>query len=189
MKAWINFLRKYGPIRMNENMYDEHIQNSAKYHKIRPIRFDHPYYAPLLQCYQSAPIRNVILTGTAGDGKTHLCREAWRKLGGEAEAWHDSGSVVNRRLSDDQMLYVIKDLSDWAPQQGTTWTNSPDKLKLMEKFLASCLGRTSSVAFLIAANDGQLIDALKRLTKEHVDGAAEVLNGIETLLVEDLIHS
>ena len=40
---WITFLRKYGPIPRNDNMYDETIQKIARRHKIKPIEFEHPF--------------------------------------------------------------------------------------------------------------------------------------------------
>ena len=39
MSKWINFLRKYGPVPRNDNMYDETIQRAA-YHGYRGIVFE-----------------------------------------------------------------------------------------------------------------------------------------------------
>lgn len=39
---WIRFIRQYGPIPRNDNMYDEHIRKSAKRAGIRPLAFVHP---------------------------------------------------------------------------------------------------------------------------------------------------
>ncbi len=39
---WTYFLRKYGPIAQNGNMFDEEIQRTAKQTGIRSITFDHP---------------------------------------------------------------------------------------------------------------------------------------------------
>ena len=81
---WIQFLRKYGPIPRNENMYDESIQRAARRARMRPITFEHPLHKVVLSSFDpsSEPI-SIVLTGTAGDGKTHLCREVWQKLTGE----------------------------------------------------------------------------------------------------------
>ena len=54
MKAaedWIHFLRKYGPIAQNGNMFDEEIQRTAKQTAIRPITFDHPLAQRLLRSF------------------------------------------------------------------------------------------------------------------------------------------
>ena len=74
MKAaedWIRFLRKYGPIAQNGNMFDEQIQRTAKRTGIKPITFDHPLGEKLLRSFDCSNDKweSVILTGTAGDGK------------------------------------------------------------------------------------------------------------------------
>ena len=54
MKAaedWIHFLRKYGPIAQNGNMFDEEIQRTSKQTGIRPITFDHPLAQRLLYSF------------------------------------------------------------------------------------------------------------------------------------------
>ena len=39
---WLKFLRQYGPISRNDNMYDETIQRSARRAGVEPISFEHP---------------------------------------------------------------------------------------------------------------------------------------------------
>ncbi len=70
----LKFLRQYGPIARNDSMYDETIQRAAKRARVAPIVFDHPRRAEVLSCFKADTPTSVILTGTAGDGKTHLCR-------------------------------------------------------------------------------------------------------------------
>lgn len=41
--SWINFLRQYGPIPRNDNMYDETIQRTIKKKKIKPVQIDSEY--------------------------------------------------------------------------------------------------------------------------------------------------
>ena len=74
MADWRNFFRKYGPIPRNDNMCDEATQRYARRHGCQPIVFDHPFAERVVECIEKSPCGNVILTGTAGDGKTHLCR-------------------------------------------------------------------------------------------------------------------
>ena len=45
---WIKFLRSYGPIPTNDNMYDEHIRKSAKRAGIRLLTFVHPVEKDIL---------------------------------------------------------------------------------------------------------------------------------------------
>src|SRR4051812_11827786 len=88
-ESWLKFLRHYGPVPRNDNMYDETIQRSARRQKIRPIDFEHPTQRDVVDCFNqtTADPVSVILTGTAGDGKTHLCRQVWKTLNGDDEAW------------------------------------------------------------------------------------------------------
>lgn len=127
---WLKFIRHYGPVPRNDNMYDETIQRSARRQGISPIEFEHPFQARILDCFNQAttdPI-SVILTGTAGDGKTHLCRQVWKGLGGNDSDWasdnpylttsfHYPKDRANWPESDDPSLYravkihFIRDLS------------------------------------------------------------------------------
>ena len=85
---WIRFLRQYGPIARNDNMYDEHIRRSAARVKLAPLLFKHPIEDELLSLFAASAVSatSVVLTGTAGDGKTHLCRRVWQQLGGGNDA-------------------------------------------------------------------------------------------------------
>jgi hypothetical protein len=197
---WLKFLRHYGPVPRNDNMYDETIQRSARKQRIRPIEFQHPYQQEVLNCFNraSADPVSVILTGTAGDGKTHLCRQAWKALNGEDEAWASDSPFLtiqfhypkDRKTWPDVedinfyrsvTIHFIRDLSGWAPQQGAEW--EAGKEELLQRFCRSIFDPSADEIFLIAANDGQLVESFRRLkeTKE-VHRAREVF---EDLLVED----
>ncbi|TIX60787.1 MAG: hypothetical protein E5V33_19530, partial [Mesorhizobium sp.] len=88
-ERWVRFLRLYGPTPRNENMYDEHIQRSAKRLGVRPIAFEHPVETQILELLRPGTerARCIILTGTAGDGKSRLCGHAWAALGGDEQIW------------------------------------------------------------------------------------------------------
>ncbi len=197
---WIQFLRHYGPVPRNDNMYDETIQRSARRQGITPIDFEHPYQVRIVNCfnYATADPVSVILTGTAGDGKTHLCRQVWKTLKGNDDEWASDSPFLTIKSqypkdrttwpdSKDRILYrsvkihFIRDLSGWAPQQGADW--EPDKEELLQKFCHSLFNPDADEIFLIAANDGQLIESFRRLKEtEDVRRARQVF---EDLLVED----
>ena len=198
--AWIRFLRRYGPIGANENMYDETLQRAARRSGVSPLSFDHPALESVATCFDrttSDPV-TVILTGTAGDGKTHLCRQVWGLLGGDAERWWSDDPYLSLSVfypkdrttwSDTQegsryrsvKIHFIRDLSAWAPQQGYEWT--PEKRELLRRCSQSLFDPNLDEVFLIAANDGQLIECWRRLpTDVHVQRARQVF---EELLVED----
>jgi len=125
MNKWINFLRKYGPIPRNDNMYDETIQRVARRSKIKPILFEHPYQDRILSCFKDDAPVSVILTGTAGDGKTHLCRQVWNELGGEEDKWASDNpylSLEKEYPAEKKTIHFIRDLSGWVPQQGSEWS-------------------------------------------------------------------
>jgi hypothetical protein len=48
---WLRFLRHYGPIPRNDNMYDETIQRSARRGGIAPVEFEHPMQQRVLEWY------------------------------------------------------------------------------------------------------------------------------------------
>ena len=197
---WIQFIRHYGPVPKNDNMYDETIQRFARKQRIEPIEFEHPYRDLVLNCFSKTTVDpvSVILTGTAGDGKTHLCRQVWETLGGNNDDWasndpyltlnsHYPEDRIASPVSLDQSLYrsvkihFIRDLSGWAPQQGAEW--EPEKEGLLQKFCHSLFNFDANDIFLIAANDGQLIESFRRLNETKYVGQAR--QTFEDLLVED----
>ncbi|MDK3155764.1 hypothetical protein QPK87_04110 [Kamptonema cortianum] len=181
-------------------MYDETIQRSARRAGIAPIHFEHPAQSQVISCFDktTADPVSVILTGTAGDGKTHLCRQVWLALRGDEKAWASDNPYLSLQFSypkdrktwpttDDPSLYrsvtihFIRDLSGWAPQQGLEW--EPKKEQLLQKLCKSLFDPSADEVFLIAANDGQLIESWRRLSDTPEVIRARKL--FEDLLVED----
>ena len=190
MKAaedWIRFLRKYGPIAQNGNMFDEQIQRTAKRTGIKPITFDHPLGEKLLRSFDCSNDKweSVILTGTAGDGKTHLCRQVWEKLRGSEKKWESDEPYIMTTVQHPNkgkvQVHVIRDLSAWVPQQGMDWPH--EKTKLLLKFSKLLSDTEPTDFFLIAANDGQLIEAWRRLGDYTKDEDVE----LALLIFEDLL--
>ena len=184
---FLRFIRQYGPVAKNDNMYDETIRRSAKRNGVVPIKFEHPAEAEILGCFGedvAKPV-SVILTGTAGDGKTHLLREIWQKLGGEAERWGSDDPYLEHTITIAdgaiRKVHFIRDLSGWAPQQGLEWESH--KLKLIQQFCESIYQEDSADIFLIAANDGQLIESWRRLPPSDLIQKTRDL--FEDLLVEE----
>ena len=188
-ERWIRFLRKYGPIPRNENMYDEHIRGSAQHFGVSPIEFQHPARGSVLESIMGPSPVSVILTGTAGDGKTHLCGQVWEAVGGTDSAWRSPGPYLTTALPgqgrDVRMLHIVRDLSAWVPQREAAW--DPGARDLLQHFSDTLFppdgSQSSRHIYLIAGNDGQLMETWRRLgTSEPVRSTHDLF---ETLLVED----
>ena len=169
---WIDFLRHYGPIPRNDNMYDEVIQRTLKRKKVDPIIFDTEYLNELNENFQGSSPKSVILTGTAGDGKTFCCRQIWKALNGQSEDWEKDQKVYQLKIGNKQ-LFIVKDLSELEDEIKT------DLLTEM----ADSIVQPSSYIYLIAANDGQLIEAWNNA--QDTPSIKEVRQVIEELLVTD----
>ena len=200
MSAWLRFLRNYGPIPRNDNMYDETIQRSARRQKVAPIEFEHPMQDLVLKCFDKRTVDpvSVILTGTAGDGKTHLCRQVWTALNGDESAWASDDPHLslefpypkNRTFwpdSTDSSLYrpvvihFIRDLSGWVPQEGAEW--EPEKETLLLRLCRSIVTADGDEIFLIAANDGTLLESWRKLPQ--TDDVVKARALFEELLLKD----
>ncbi len=197
---WLSFVRHYGPIPRNDNMYDEQIQRSARRYGIAPIEFEHPLQDVILRSFDrrtTDPV-SVVLTGTAGDGKTHLCRQVWRALNGDEKEWASDNPHLELRYSypkdrqswpasNEPTLYrtvrihFIRDLSGWAPQAGADWDS--DKQGLLQSFCDSLFDPNSNDVFLIAGNDGQILESWRKLNQ--TDNVRRARDLFEDLLVKE----
>jgi Cdc6-like AAA superfamily ATPase len=113
---WIKFLRNYGPIPTNDNMYDETIQRALRRHRIDPLVLPAQFLDGLLANFRSEAPISEILTGTAGDGKTYHCREVWRQLGGSETDWNTARKVQRLQLAGPELI-VVKDLSELRAEE------------------------------------------------------------------------
>jgi hypothetical protein len=155
-------------------MYDEAIQRALRRKKIQPIAFETEYLNELLDNFRATEPKSVILTGTAGDGKTYYCREIWEKLGGSSETWNQNEKIHSLELGSKQLV-VVKDLSELT---------SEEKLALLPQVAAAIAGQDATKIYLIAANDGQLVEAW--VEAEEIGGVGGVRQVIEDLLVEEM---
>ena len=172
---FISFLRHYGPIASSDAMYDELIQNELTRHAVStPIEIPPAKLDALLINLRGDTPHNVILTGTAGDGKTFHCRRTWETLGGTHEGWVAGGKVARTRLPSGRTLVVIKDLSE---------LKADEKRELMPRISAAVQGAGDGEVYLVAANDGQLLSTWR----QHAEGSPEeeaVFGAIEAMLVD-----
>lgn len=168
---WVGFLRKYGPIPTNDNMYDEVIERALRRSKIAPIQLPALYLETILENFRSAEPRSVVLTGTAGDGKTYHCRQVWSAFGGTEDDWN-RGEAIQRLKLQARELIIVKDLTELDEAEGN------GLLQDMSEDLVS--GKTHRL-YLVAANHGQLME--KWRSAATTPAAQAVASAVEDLLV------
>ena len=184
-ERWIRFLRQYGPVPRNDNMFDEHIRKSADRLGVQPISFKHPFEDQLLATFdiETSP-QNVVLTGTAGDGKSHLCGRIWQALGGSAEEWATDEVYYQLHSTaggQPTRVHVIRDLTalpDKDPKGRYT-----TKAALLEHLSAILFDPTAGEIFLLAANDGQLIETWQKVASGSSASRAAAV--FEACLMDD----
>jgi hypothetical protein len=182
---WVRFVRQYGPIARNDSMYDEHIFRAARRVGVRPIRFCHPFEESVLDAFRadSPKALSVIVTGTAGDGKSHLCARVWELIGGDAIDWasDDIYYVQQTTIAGRQItVHIIRDLTA-LPQQDEK-NRYLSRQQLLEYFCRALFDPSSPDVFLIAANDGHLIESWQQM--ESTEEVAKAQRIIESLLVD-----
>lgn len=184
--AWIRFLRLYGPGACNDNQYDEKIRGSARRNEFRPLEFQHPVEVEVLRLFgaEATAPTSVVLTGTAGDGKSHLCRKVWQCLGGTEAEWSSNEpyfrtgvTIAGRSVT----VHILRDLTGLPATDDRGRYQS--KQQLLEMFCDAVLADAPSDIFLVAANDGQLIDTWRKLPQTPT--VVTTQRAFESLLVED----
>ena len=168
---WIRFLRNYGPIPTNDNMYDETIQRAPVRSKMQPIELPAQHLEWLIENFKLEDPHSIILTGTAGDGKTYHCRRVWLELGGTVEAWN-AGEKIQRLSLGSRQLIVVKDLSE---------LRSDESKPLIEQMAWDVADPNSPRVYLMAANHGQLLEKMKTAGSDKTTTA--LVEVVENLLV------
>jgi hypothetical protein len=167
---WIRFLRNYGPIPTNDNMYDETIRHALRKYKIEPLVLPAPALDALKENFGSPAPVSIIVTGTAGDGKTYRCREVWLSLGGEEAQWLDGRKQQSLTRYGREIVF-IKDLSELLSTESTPLlTDMAEQVALDDP----------QRIYLVAANHGQLLEKLKLAADNPA--VAHMANAVEEML-------
>lgn len=169
---WIRFLRQYGPAAQNDSMYDEQIRKVSKRLQVSQLFFKHPIEERLLALFaaDATGATSVILTGTAGDGKSNLCGKIWTLLGGDASEW-DSPEIYFRATATiagrQVLVHMVRDLTALPPTDDQGRYESKDEL--LQRFSTMVFAPSEDEVFVLAANDGQLVETWRRLApSDHV---------------------
>ena len=159
-------------------MYDELIQAEIARSEVHPpIQITPSCLAKLIANFRSENPNNVILTGTAGDGKTYHCRRLWQDLGGDVAEWEIGLKLCSIELpASHRQLIIVKDLSELTVA---------DKNDFFPRFSAAVAGTLNDPVYLVAANDGQLVASWREWAQVHDAETLRVFNTIEGMLVEN----
>ena len=119
----------------------------------------------------------MVLTGTAGDGKTYHCRSVWEHFGGAFAHWKEGRKVVSLRLpGSHRALTIVKDLSELTPDE---------KNKVLAGLAQAVSATKENDVYLVAANDGQLLASWRDWAEQHGQDARRVFRIVEDMLVEE----
>lgn len=181
-EGFINYLASYGAGAGNQSSFDEHVSKKIKRCKTTPITLENRYFEEIKDLLQHPEPMVILIAGAAGDGKSYLCRQLWQSVGGEEKEWQKAD---NRAEYDNHglPLVFIKDLS--------AIPTGDESDGLIREIMAVIRGKAQQ-CFVVAANDGQIIEKLKRYRntlkqKEHTEDAErvmQVISGIESFFLE-----
>ena len=172
----IDLLAAYGPSSSADQLYDEHVMRSTEATGCQPIEVETPLVGRLIALLQGHSAPNIVLTGTAGDGKTYTCRKIFLELGGHPTHWHSSGATVELQLKSGRRLRIVKDLSELG---------DIEKDRELVNFAHETLEPQSNLSYLIAANDGQLLSFFRRVEEKN-HATKGMLDLLSTMLKDDL---
>jgi hypothetical protein len=149
------------------------------------LKFEHPAIAQIRKHFAPADgkLINLILTGTAGDGKSRLLYEHWRDLGGDEARLKERPNQASLKAQvngETRSFHFIFDLSKCLPDKGQSL--EPHQIQLLEALVNSLLAKSPTI-FVVAANDGKLLQALRSL---KVVQPASAVTDVETEVEEML---
>jgi len=154
--SWVKFLEGY--CKGKNQIQDEYVRKVAKNLGIKePLDIVFPWQQEILEKFESKDEHKlIILTGTAGDGKTKLCRDIVKSLDGadfDEAAWNAHGY-----FSTDERT-IVKDFSELKEDK-----------KLLIRELINILNKNYiSKPILVAVNDGILIEDLEKFVDQTSD--------------------
>jgi len=149
--TWVRFLRNYGPLPTNGNLFDEHVNKALKRANVQPITLPTPRLEEMFEALQTGR-GSLLVAGTAGDGKTYHCRSLWERLGGAEAEWNSSGNIKSLQVAERRFVFV-KDLSALT-------FGSSDSQHIFDGLQASVDGEETT-SYVIATNHGKILEHLR----------------------------
>jgi hypothetical protein len=176
----VAFLASYGPSAASDALADEHVQAAVSKHGVRPIEAPAPKLAAMSEALLADEPTSVILTGTAGDGKTYHIRKFFLDAaGGDAATWPGKDGILTMELRG-RPLRIIRDLSQLTDAA---------KAQEIEGVTRCLLGEDRDTLYLVAANDGQLLKFWRDAHDRAETGSERMAryNAVLTALT-DMLH-
>lgn len=153
---WIKFLEGY--CQGKNQIQDEYVRKVASQLNISPLEINFPWQEEIIDKFKDSKDPSlIILTGTAGDGKTKLCRDIVKSIDGhefnESE-WNKTSYFTSEKR------IIVKDFSE---------LNKSEKEIIIKELLKVLTNGLAEKQILIAVNDGILVESLEEYIKEIDD--------------------
>lgn len=170
--TWVRFLRNYGPIPTNGNLFDEHVSKALARAKVEPIVLPTPRLEEMCSIIESGT-ESLLIAGTAGDGKTFHCRSLWMHFGGDKNVWAEKGSIKQLEYKGRSIVFV-KDLSELGLDESDSQT-------LIDGLERAYCG-DDTVSYVIATNHGKILEHL-RIRAERLGHASPLREPIQSMFL------
>jgi hypothetical protein len=165
---WVRFLRNYGPLPTNGNLFDEHVNTALMQAGVAPIVLPTPHVDEMLLYVQQVDGGSLLIAGTAGDGKTYHARQLWLRLGGSDKVWGIRDKIKSLELPGNRRAVFIKDLSELKGAEGDG---------ILDGLEASVSGASTETVYVIACNHGQILDRLRK-HKDSAGNSSKLLDAV-----------
>lgn len=162
-EKWLSLIRAYGPVAENDAQQAELLRTVTQHLGVPKLSFEHPAKQFLIECFslKNGAFKNVVLTGTAGEGKTSLCFELVQHLTGEPPRGKSGvEDIVVDTEAGARHVKLIYDVTAWRTK--TNGHLSPDDVDLLERMAESAFGESDKF-FVLAVNDGQMHELFRAL--------------------------
>jgi len=146
---FIKLLATYAPTTKNEALYDEKVLKKVKQLGLEEINIDNGFLDEIYTSF-GKNMRSIVISGSAGDGKTYLLRKLYKKLDGNSNLW--LSEYIPKINYKNKELIFIKDFTE---------INIKDKKDILMGVFNSINEHESDKLYIIAANDGILTDTLR----------------------------
>jgi hypothetical protein len=182
-EKWIRLLRAYGPVADSDAQEAEHVDKLAARLGVPKLYFKHPALPDVIQCFpkDTGQFKTIVLTGTAGDGKTSLCYDLVEHLTGALPARDQNSTDVQTfdipTFAGSRRITMIYDVTSWRERTGATLKE--EHVAVMEAVASSVYGGADH-RFILAVNDGQLHEVFRALPPT----CSENLKALGQVLVE-----